>query len=293
MFTSIAFIEKVELESSFLINSILNPLEDCFCKMKNKFDKYWYYRRSVQSPDWEVRFIEKCYKRLKGKNAYVFREDFCFTFALSCEWVKLGKQHQSVSIDIDDRPLKYGKENYLSQLTVDQQKRIKVVHSDVLARGLFKADIISALNFSYFVFKKREQLKKYFRNCFKSLNPTGLFVLDCFGGSQCFESNEEQINYRDFIYYWDQKNFDPISHQAMFYIHYKRKGEKKRERVFTYDWRLWMIPEIKEILQEVGFRKTHVYWEGTDKQGEGNGIFTRRKTGEDCESWVAYIVSEK
>ena len=154
-------------------------------------------------------------------------------------------------------------------------------------------DIISALNFSYFVFKQREELKKYFNNCFKSLKSDGLLILDCFGGSQCQESNEEQINYGDFIYYWDQKNFDPISHHALFYIHYKKKGEKKRERVFTYDWRLWGIPEIEDLLKEVGFRKTHIYWEGTDKKGEGNGVFTRKKKGEECESWVAYIVSEK
>ena len=261
--------------------------------MKKKFDKYWYYRHSVQSPEWEVRLMQKCYKQLKKKDAYLFREDFCFTFALSCEWVKLGELNRSFSIDIDNRPLKYGKQKYLSQLTTDQQKRVKMVHSNVLARNILKADIISALNFSYFIFKRREELKKYFSNCFKSLNSDGLLVLDCFGGTACLESNEEETNYGDFIYYWDQKNFDPISHHALFYIHYKRRGEKKRERVFTYNWRLWAIPEIEDLLKEVGFRKTHIYWEGTDKKGEGNGVFTRKKKGEECESWVAYIVSEK
>ncbi len=261
--------------------------------MKKKFDKYWYYRHSVQSPDLDVRFIRNCYRSLKKKEACIFREDFCSTFALSCEWVKLGRLCRSIAVDIDDRPLKYGKEHSLRQLSFDQQERLSVIHGDVLSCRTTKADIISALNFSYFVFKKRDDLKKYFLNCYKSLNKNGLLVLDCFGGSQCFEANEEQVDHGTFTYYWDQKSFDPISHHAVFHIHYKRRGEKKRKKVFTYDWRFWVIPEIKDLLKEAGFRKIHVYWEGTDKNGEGNGCFKRREKGEDCESWVAYIMSEK
>ena len=94
-------------------------------------------------------------------------------------------------------------------------------------------------------------------------------------------------------YFWDQENFAPISHNASFHIHFKRKGERKRKKVFSYDWRLWTLPEIKDLLQEAGFRKTHVYWEGTNRNGEGDGKFVRTNKGEDCQAWVAYIVSEK
>ena len=261
--------------------------------MKKKFDKYWHYRHSVQSPELEVRFIRKCYRELKKKNARIFREDFCSTFAVSCEWVKLDRFYKSIVVDLDHRPLDYGRKNNLAQLNSHQQQRVKLIHSDVLSPGIPSADIVSALNFSYFVFKKREDLKRYFYNCFKSLNTHGLLFLDCFGGSECLEANEEHVDYGDFIYYWDQKGFDPISHHAVFQIHYKRKREKKRERVFTYNWRLWTIPEIKDLLKEIGFRRTHIYWEGTDKNGEGNGRFSRKNKGEECESWIAYIVSEK
>ena len=46
----------------------------------------------------------------------------------------------------------------------------------------------------------------------------------------------------DFSYFWDQDTYDPINNFAMFYIHFKRKGEKKIEKAFTYDWRMWTIP---------------------------------------------------
>ena len=48
-----------------------------------------------------------------------------------------------------------------------------------------------------------------------------------------------------------------------------------------------------DLLEEVGFKNTHVYWEGTNEDGEGDGNFVRVTQGEECESWVSYIVSEK
>ena len=56
---------------------------------------------------------------------------------------------------------------------------------------------------------------------------------------------------------------------------------------------MWSIPELRELLAEVGFKKTHIYWEGTNRKGFGNGIFTRTEKGEPCESWIAYVVAEK
>ena len=75
--------------------------------------------------------------------------------------------------------------------------------------------------------------------------------------------NEEETEHDGFSYFWDQDSYDALTNFGQFYIHFKRKGEKKREKVFSYDWRLWSIPELKECLLEAGFEKTVVYWEGT------------------------------
>ena len=223
--------------------------------MKKPFDKYWHYRHSVQSPNLDVRFMRRCYRQLKQKDPFLFREDFCFTFAISCEWVKLGPSYQATAVDIDKAPLQYGKNHYLPLLTKAQQKRIHIEQANVLHyKNQTKMDIIGASNFSYWNLKTRKDLKKYFQKCLKTLKSNGLLILDCLGGSDCFLANEEKTDYKNFSYYWDQHNFDPISHHATFYIHYKRKGEKKRHKVFTYHWRIWTIPELTDLLKSAGFK---------------------------------------
>ncbi|MCB0342120.1 MAG: class I SAM-dependent methyltransferase [Pseudobdellovibrionaceae bacterium] len=262
-------------------------------KKKEAFDKYFYYHASVQSSDTDVEFFEATYKQLKKKRATVFCEDFCGTFANSCSWVKRHKDNKAIGVDLDPEPIEYGKQHYLSELNKDQQKRVTIYNDNVLNPELPKADIIAGLNFSYFIFKTRQQLKDYLKSCHHRLKKDGVLFLDCFGGSQCQEPNEEETEHDKFSYFWDQDSFDPVNNHAMFYIHFKVKGEKKRQKVFTYDWRMWSIPEIRDLLEEVGFKKVQVYWEGTDKDGEGDGEFKPVSVGEECEAWVAYIIAEK
>ena len=257
------------------------------------FDKYEYYQRSVQSPDVDAAFLARVYQELRHKEAQSLSEDFCAGFALSCEWVKLDNTKISIGIDLDPEPLAYGRAHYLNVLSKAQQDRVMVLQSDVMNPELPKSDIIAPLNFSYFGFKNRSDLKRYLEVCYTRLNADGLMILDCFGGQACLEPNEHETEYDDFSYYWDQDSYDPITNEAMFYIHYRLKGQKKIKQVFTYDWRLWSLPELKDLLQEVGFKKVHYYWEGTDDDGEGDGNFSKIDKGEICESWVAYIVGEK
>ena len=256
------------------------------------FDKYFYYNQSVQSPEADMEFFAKTYKELRGEEARVFGEDFCGTFANCCAWVKKDPERQAYGIDLDQEPLNYGRQNYLAKLAPSEQQRIQLFEADVLGRDFPGADIICGLNFSYFGFKDRPTLKRYFEAAKARLNPGGLFIVDCFGGSKCLEANEEETEDPElgYSYFWDQDEFDPISNESYFHIHFKRKGERKRKNVFNYDWRLWSIPEIRDLFAEVGFQSSVVYWEGNDEDGDGNGVFSRTDVGEECEAWVAYIV---
>ncbi|MBO9668754.1 MAG: class I SAM-dependent methyltransferase, partial [Bdellovibrio sp.] len=186
---------------------------------KTHFDKYELYHKAVQSAENDVVFIQKTYKELKGKAPRIFREDFCGTFALSTEWIKLNPKHQAIGVDLDPEPIAYGKANYLAKLRPEQQRRMKAVEGNVMDPNLGKADIIAAMNFSYFCFKQRWLLKQYFANAYKTLNKDGIFLVDVFGGSQCYDAIEDAIKHKDFTYYWDQTNFDPVTNNAVFHIH--------------------------------------------------------------------------
>ena len=264
-------------------------------KKKKPFDKYYYYSAAVQSPESDVEFMRNTYRSLTGVNPQTLREDFCGSFAICCDWTGLGESYRAIGVDYDPVPLAYGTKNYLSKLEQSRQGRIQTIEADVLKQQLPSADVVCALNFSYFCFKQRSQMLAYYRSVHESLNENGVFILDCFGGSQCYEANVEETEHEDegFSYFWDQDNFNPVNHHAKFYIHFKRKGEARRDRVFSYDWRLWSLAELRDILQEAGFKSSRVYWEGDDGDGEGNGVFAPTEYGEECESWIAYLVAEK
>lgn len=262
-------------------------------RKKLPFDKYAFYNQAVQSPGEDVKFYQRVYKQVRnGKKAKTLREDFCAAGAICCEWAKMSPDNIAIGLDLDQEPMNYGLDNYVAALKPEQQSRVTLIQKNVLSPNLPKADITVAVNFSYFFFKQREMLKEYFANAYSALNDNGIFVIDIFGGTQCTGAIEDKTVHKNFTYYWDQKDFDPINNEAYFEIHFKYKG-KKYEGVFNYDWRMWTIPEMRELMHEVGFKDSIVYWEGTNKKGEGNGIFKKMQVGEACESWIAYIAGVK
>ncbi len=106
-----------------------------------------------------------------------------------------------------------------------------------------------------------------------------MLLLDAYGGADSQRTSEETREVDDdFDYVWDQHRFDPIHHHVTNFIHFEFPDGSRIKRAFRYDWRLWSIPEIRELLQEAGFYKSEVYWEGTDREtGEGNDVFSPRE----------------
>ena len=256
-----------------------------------KFDKYFYYQEAVQSPETDISFFIKTYRSFYNKTPLSFREDFCGTFALGTAWVQMSLKNQAFVVDHDRKPLSYGKKHHLALLNQEQKKRLHILHKSVLSPHLPGADIISVSNFSYFVFKQRKMMRNYFKTVREKLNKKGLFIIDIFGGSDVQGNSEETMTQKNFTYYWEQSHFNSIDNSAQFAIHFKRRGEKKRKNAFVYYWRLWSMPEIKDLLKEAGFSKSFVYMEGFDRKGDGTGIFRKRTREDECDTWIAYIVS--
>jgi hypothetical protein len=273
-------------------------------KLSAHADKYALYRLSVQDPDHEVGMFQRFYKDAYGTRATTLREDFCAGFAVCCEWVKQSNDHTAVGVDLDPEPLAYGKEHYLSALSPAQQKRVTLQQKDVL-QTTTKAQIIAAQNYSFFLFKTRDLVTSYFRSVHRSLTTDGLFVMDMMGGSSmmvdgCEESRAIKrptaADKRDnppFRYVWEQKSFNPITAEVLFHIHFRFSDGSALEKAFTYDWRLWTIPEVKEMLADAGFSEIHVYWETNDKDGNPSGNYRRSLVGKPDPAWLCYIAAKR
>jgi hypothetical protein len=257
------------------------------------FDKYRAYSEAVQSPSLDARFLQRVYSEIRGQKPVVLREDFCGTFTVCCEWVKIDSAKEAVGVDLNPAPLAYGKKHYLDGLEGHARKRIRLYKNDVLSQHTSRADIICALNFSYFVFHSRERLLRYFTLSKKRLRSNGLCIVDVFGGAECAGPSTEVRRLPGMKYEFEQEDFDPITYRSKFHIHFAPAGQRVRRRVFTYDWRMWTIPELRDVMKEAGFRDIIVYWEGTGRDGRGSGRFYRRERGESCSIWIAYVVGVK
>lgn len=266
-------------------------------KQKHKYtaataDRYHLYQLSVQSPVEDVEFLVNVYESIRGHKPRHFREDFCGTCLLTANWVNQGKEFTAEAFDIDAEPLEWGRVNNLEPL--GKASRRAVVHlGDARGPSDKPPDVRCAQNFSYWVFKTREELLDYFRKAHADLAPTGIFVVDVHGGPESIQEMEEETDLDEgFTYVWDQDEYWPITGESKCYIHFRFLDDSSLERAFSYDWRVWGLPEIAETLKDAGFQRVDCYWEGTDEDGEsGNGIFTKETRGEYCLSYVAYLVA--
>jgi hypothetical protein len=263
--------------------------------LAERADKYDLYLKSVQDAEHEVYFLERAYKGFYSRPPQVLREDFCGTYAVCCEWVKSGSKRKAVGVDIDPEPLAWGSEHHLAKLKPAQQSRVQTLMTDVRQVTGPKADVVAAQNFSYWIFKTRAELLIYFKAAHANLKSRGVFVLDMMGGPEVLEEDEEDVTaFRGFDYVWHQATIDPITHECTLYIHFRFKDGSELHRAFSYEWRLWSIPEVRELLQEAGFKRSVVYWEDTDsKSGEGTGTYRKRKHAGMDPTWIAYIVGAK
>jgi SAM-dependent methyltransferase len=259
-----------------------------------KADKHRLYELSVQAPEADARFFARYYKKLARRPLRVLREDFCGTAILSCTFVQHHRENRAIGVDLDRATLRWARLHNVSQLNEDQQKRLLLIRNNVLAVRWPKADLIAAMNFSYSVFKTRPLLLAYMRNAYRSLRPRGVLCMDAWGGSETLTQLAEKRRLHGFTYVWDQADFDPITHHILCKIHYEFRDGTRIRNAFIYDWRLWTLPEMREVMTEAGFRDVHVLWEGTERDtGEGNGVFRRVTRGGDEAAWVAYVIGSK
>jgi hypothetical protein len=260
--------------------------------MANLADKYICYEESVQCVESEIDFVDTTFLKLRKRLAKTLREDFCGTMNTSCEWVNRRKTNTAICVDLDEAVLQWGKDNKITKLSDEQKKRIVIFNDNVIKIATEPVDIVLAMNFSYWLLKERKLTIDYFKRVYKALTDDGIFFLDAYGGYEAFQELKEKTKNSHCTYIWDQHKYSPVTGIAKNYIHFKFKDGSRMMKAFTYEWRVWTLPELTDMLSEAGFRAT-VYWEQADEEGEGNGVFIPDAEGEADAGWIAYLVGEK
>ncbi len=252
-------------------------------------DRHSMYERSVQAPHVEIGLLERALKRA-GHPALRLREDFSGTALLSANWIAKDRRRTAVAVDNDPSVHEWTRAFRLPGLG-DHASRLRLVLGDVrrAPRGPF--DAIMALNFSYQAFHQRAELKRYFASACRSLAPGGILMIDVCGGWLTQQGIIERRKIGGGVtYVWLQEGYDAITHRLRASIHFERKGKLLPES-FKYEWRLWTLPELQDLLLESGFEDLEVFWDV-----EPPGVEPRyqpRKHAQCLGAWVAYVFARR
>jgi len=258
-------------------------------------DRRELYEAAVQCPEAEIDFVSKWFRRLRGRGAQRLREDFCGSACSATEWVRRAKDHTAVGLDLDASALAWGTRTHLAGLEPGARERIRLLRRNVLKPvGADRDfDIVLAMNFSWSVFKTRGALGGYFASVRSSLARDGVFFLDIHGGYEAMKEITERRRCAGFTYVWEQASYDPLSGDMTCHIHFDFKKGPMMKQAFTYQWRMWTVPEVKELLLEAGFKRVTVYWEQENTHGNGTGEYRPRVRGVADASFVSYVSAER
>ncbi len=269
---------------------------------RRRRDRHAFYEVAVQGPDWDLDFLERAYRRRNVREPVTFREDFCSTAALAAAWAQRGPQRRAWAVDLDPEPLGWARRHRLPWLR-EAAGRVRLVRADVRRPQKPRVDVACALNFSWWVFHRRADLLAYLRAAHAGLAEGGVLVLNLFGGAPAERTLVERTRKRAsnapdgtpvpaFTYVWEQARFNAIDRRLLAWIHFELPDAPRMARAFTYDWRMWTLPELREAALEAGFRDVEVWSEGWDAHRRTHTGTLHRRTqldNEDC--WIAYCAA--
>ncbi len=254
-------------------------------------DRHALYEIAVQAPRRDARLLVSWFRRETGRPLRVLREDFCGTAAISCAFLRGGRgkeqdQRRAIGVDHDAATIEKAKHN-IERLPLPMRPRARLVCADVRKASVAKADLVVALNFSYCVFHERAALLTYLKCCRRALRRGGAVVLDVFGGGLSHRPFSERFDHGAFAHEWEQRAFDPATHRVDCRIHFDTP-QGRIDSAFVYDWRMWTVPELVDLMRDAGFASTSILW-----QDPRTGAFRNRSKGPADPHWLAYVTARR
>lgn len=220
----------------------------------SKFDKHSLYQKFVQNPKKDLEFFRKNFRNIYNTVPTQLREDFCGTGLLCCEWVKLNVCNTSVGLDIDKDTIDWGIMNNVSNLS--SQDRVRLIQHNVLNQfnPEEKFDLIISLNYSHFLLTEREELLTYFRNVRRNI-VKGMFIIDFYGGSHIYEDHEHDNG--SGFYKFESRAIDVVRNIHSCFLCFKI--DESYHTLFNYKFRVYSLIELKEMLEEAGFKRFKIF----------------------------------
>jgi SAM-dependent methyltransferase len=243
------------------------------------------YRRAVQHPEAEVRFLLETYAQHRGAYPTILREDFAGTAAVAMAWVDFADHHRAVVVESHGPTLRRA-------IRFAGDRPIRFVHDDVMHVRGPRADVIAALNFSVFEWHDRAALLAYLRHARRCLRDDGMLVVDLFGGPGAMRPGTQTRRIPrdeggiDFDYLWEQRSFDHVTSRIDCRIHF-RVGRQYRRNAFRYNWRLWSPAELLDTMCDAGFADARLWCDHPRHPGQ----FRPLQSLPARDDFVAYVVA--
>jgi SAM-dependent methyltransferase len=261
-------------------------------------DRHALYELCAQAPQRDVRIL----RAMHGGEPRVLGEDFSGSGALSRAWVRLVKGGRAVAVDHDGEPLERLQRE---ARRARAGRRIKVIRADVVdVRD--EVDLVAVLNFSICELHTRAELVEYLSHARQRLRAGGILVCDLYGGADSFLTGrvrERRIGPcgERITYTWEQRTADPLTGRVVNAMHFRIAPGAKRGRrpeavelrdAFVYDWRLWSVPELREVMVDAGYASTAVYPRFAGAMDVDGGLFVCpiEDAAELDDSFAVYVV---
>lgn len=269
------------------------------------------YRHAVQDPYADLALLLRIHAHDRGKHApapTLLREDFAGTCAIAAAFVASDPHRQAVAIDRDASVLRWAWKNVRREIG-PRAADLHLVRADVrkvtAPRHVPRVDILVSMNFGMLYFHQRGEFLTYLRRARQALRPHGVLVFDVYGGPGAMQRSVQtrrvtkvpEAGLPAVKYIWEQRRFDALTNRTDCRIHFQFNQDSRRHHVrnvFTYDWRLWTLPELIELLDEAGFAKTEVWCDKIDpRRGIADGRFRPVKSLPDRHDFVACVVGRR
>lgn len=227
-------------------------------RSKSNLSRYDLYELAAQAPEAEAKFL----RAVHNARPEVLAEDFAGPAGIARAWVALADHHRAICTDVDPEPLEHARARAERDLTGDAASRIEFSVCDVReAKG--RADIVASLNFAVGELHTRGALLTYLRHTLMRLHPRGIFVCDIYAGPDALVPGrfEQKIDtdHGTITYTWRQVEADPLTHRVRNAMDFRLPDGSRMNDAFTYEWRLWTIPELRDACREAGFKRTQVF----------------------------------